>query len=377
MTELKRAAEEASSWLYGVAMPLWLEKGVDWEHGGFFESLTLEGARATADFKRLRVLTRQIFVFAEGARRGVDRSEAALEGGLEFLLRRAPHPDGGFASRFSLSGEIINSPRDLYDLAFTLFALAHGYRQTRDPRLVERASALRAFIEGRMAHPAGGFVESIPESTPRRQNPHMHLLEAALAAVEHMPEANFGYLADSLIELARARFIDAEAGLLFEYFDDALQQPVRDAFGRAVTEPGHHFEWAWLLDEHRRLRGAETREGAALADFALRRGFDAVQGLLLAEVYDDGSPADASVRLWPHGEWLKAALRLNGQAGDWRLAWSALRRFLDTPIPGLWFERWDAKNERFFTPPAPASSLYHITTAVLELERAAALEPDA
>lgn len=377
MTELKTAAGEASDWLYDIALPLWLERGVDWERGGFFESLTLDDARSTVDFKRLRVLTRQIFVFAEGARRGVDRADAALAGGVDFLLKRAPHPDGGFASRFSLSGEIVDVPRDLYDLAFTLFALAHAYRQTRNPRLMETAVTLRAFIEDQMSHPVRGFIESIPESTPRRQNPHMHLLEAALAAAEHMPDAGFGDMADALVDLACARFIDAEAGVLFEYFDETLQQPIRDVSGRAVTEPGHHFEWAWLLSEVRRVRGTETSEGAALAAFALKHGFDAERGLLLAEVYDDGSTADASVRLWPHGEWLKAALRLNGEAGDWRLAWSALKRFLDTPLPGLWFERWDAENARFFTPPAPASSLYHITTAVLELERAAALEAGA
>jgi hypothetical protein len=63
------------------------------------------------------------------------------------------------------------------------------------------------------------------------------------------------------------------------------------------------------------------------------------------------------------------ALALPDSAGDSLAAWAALARFLDVPTIGLWREQWDPATATFLAKPAPASSLYHITTAVMELRR--------
>jgi mannose/cellobiose epimerase-like protein (N-acyl-D-glucosamine 2-epimerase family) len=372
--ELRDAADTASEWLFRQAMPLWLEHGVDWRRGGFFEALDLVTLENRADFKRLRVTTRQIYVFVEGALAGVPRADEAVDHGLAFLLGPVRNADGGFASRCDLDGRIVDPTRDLYDLAFTLFALAHAHRLTGDARLKAEARALLDFVAERLRHPAGGFAESIPPVLPRRQNPHMHLLEAALACAEHIPDAAFDTLCDELAELAQQRFLDAGAGLLREYYADDLT-PVCDAQRRALIEPGHHFEWAWLLTEYARIRGRGVPGGHALARTALRHGLDPATGLLRGELFDDGTVADGAVRVWPHGEWLKAALALPGTAGDPLAAWAALRRFLDAPTTGLWREQWDPASACFSDKPAPASTLYHITTAVMELRSHAARVP--
>jgi mannose/cellobiose epimerase-like protein (N-acyl-D-glucosamine 2-epimerase family) len=345
-------------------LPLWLEHGVDRQRGGFHEALDLHTAAPVGAFKRLRVTTRQIYVFAEAAQAGMPGASEAVAHGLDFLFARLRHPAGGFASRCDPDGRIIDQTRDLYDLAFTLFAFAHAYRLTGDMMLRSETRTLLGYIET-LRHPAGGFSEGLPASLPRRQNPHMHLLEAALACAEHMPDPAFDALCDELTALAHARFIDA--GRLHEYYSDDLR-PERTT-GRAIVEPGHHFAWAWLLAEVARLRGGSA-DAVALADFALRHGRDPATGFLRGELFDDGAIAARDVRLWPHGEWLKAALVLRGgEAGDPVAAWTVLDRFLQTPIPGLWFERWDGG--RFTDALAPASTLYHIVSAVTALRAAA------
>lgn len=358
-------AESARAWLFGVAIPLWLERGVDRARGGFHETLEQDGAPGPAAFKRLRVATRQVYVFAEGARHGVPGAREAVEHGLAFIRTRMRHPDGGYASRCDADGRIVDSTRDLYDLAFVLFAFAHAYRLTGDEALRRDAHLLLDFISTGMRHPAGGYAEGVPPRLPRRQNPHMHLLEAALACFEHMPDPRFGALCDELAELCRKRFLDPRAGLLLEYYADDWR-PSRP-HGRALVEPGHHMEWAWLLAEAERLRGVRIEGAEALAVFALRHGLDPATGLLRGELFEDGAIADPAVRLWPHCEWLKAALVPGGAAGDPAAAWRALARFLDTPLPGLWFERWDPASGGFAAGPAPASTLYHIVAAVAAL----------
>jgi mannose-6-phosphate isomerase len=186
-----------------------------------------------------------------------------------------------------------------------------------------------------------------------------------------MPDPRFDALCDALATLCESRFLDAAAGTLGEYYEDDLL-PRYDEQGRILVEPGHHFEWAWLLTELDRVRGRRVAGAAGLAGFALRHGLDPATGFLRGELFDDGSVATAAVRLWPHGEWLKAALALPGEAGDPVAAWAALARFLEVPVSGLWREQWDPAPSGFLATPAPASSLYHITTAVMELRRHAA-----
>jgi mannose-6-phosphate isomerase len=41
-------------------------------------------------------------------------------------------------------------------------------------------------------------------------------------------------------------------------------------------------------------------------------------------------------------------------------------RYLDTPIPGLWYDKIDAQGQRV-DEPAPASTFYHLVAAIAEI----------
>ena len=49
---------EIRSWIFDAALPFWAKAGLDREHGGFFEELTLDGRPADTPFKRTRVTCR-------------------------------------------------------------------------------------------------------------------------------------------------------------------------------------------------------------------------------------------------------------------------------------------------------------------------------
>ena len=66
-------------WMFEQALPFWAEHGVDRMYGGYVEQLTLDGSDAAVDFKRVRVVARQIYVF----------SHAALLGRADVLTSRA------------------------------------------------------------------------------------------------------------------------------------------------------------------------------------------------------------------------------------------------------------------------------------------------
>lgn len=372
------AARDASraklSWLQDTSWPAWLEHGVDWERRGFRENLDLTTFASPAEFRRLRVAARQTLVFASAARAGVARAAEAAELGLDFLLKTARQEDGGYAWRFDLDSNVLDHRRDLYDHAFVLLAIASGTTVRPPAGLRQRALALLDYLDTRFAHPLGGYIESLPPASPRRQNPHMHLLEAFLAASDAFQDEIFLVRAGDMVRLFLDHFFDAAQGTLPEYYDDDLR-PRHDA-GRYGVEPGHHCEWVWLLDWYNRsarsspaVRDACDQASARLLDVVDRFGINPVLGAAYDEIWNDGTLKAADSRLWPQTERLKAEVLRPDATPDGVLnAYRALDLYLATAPAGLWFERLRPDG----TPvaePAPASSLYHLSVGILVANR--------
>ena len=363
-------SDDLAEWLFGEAMPLWLAHGVDWERRAFRETLDVAGLTCAAAFRRLYVTARQVYVFAEGERRGVPDAGYAVDLGLEFLVGHARQADGGYAWRFGLDNRVTDPARDLYDLSFVLFAFA---KARRPERCRTPALDLVRFIQTVLTHPAGGWREADPARLPRRQNPHMHLLEATLSAYEAFGDGVFLKVADAVVELALKHFIDPRRGLC-EYFDEELRS-VLDDHGRYVTEPGHHYEWAWLLRRYRTLSNAASIDtvrldaaAAALVRFADTHGISPHANAAIDEVWSSGEVASGKAKLWPQTERLKAALVWPEYAAyPASVAAEGLRDYLTGMPAGCWQEQ---RNEDggFISQPMQASSLYHLTCAILEAE---------
>src|SRR6185436_4826185 len=168
-------------WLLDHVCRYWLARIHD-PAGGFFENIDALGApianqrRATLSQARLTYLLSGDPAYREAARHG-----------LAFLMRAARAPDGGWFRAVSTEGATLDNTRDAYDHAFVLFALAWYFRATHDASAIQLADATWEFMQHRLGDPRhGGFLEEfVPGRSdaklPRRQNPHMHLLEALLA----------------------------------------------------------------------------------------------------------------------------------------------------------------------------------------------------
>jgi mannose/cellobiose epimerase-like protein (N-acyl-D-glucosamine 2-epimerase family) len=359
------------AWLTGRAMPLWLRHGLDRHAGGYHEFLAADGYACDASFRRLRVVARQIFVFSHAHRLGVAGADEAAFLGVTFLARHASLPDGGYAWRFDLTNRPTDMTRDLYDHAFVLLALASATAVLPAASLRPRALALMAFLDQHMAHQAGGYSESIPASLPRRQNPHMHLLEAVLAAHAAFGDGVFLDRACALVGLVLGRLIDPATGALPENFDDDWRPEAPGGVFR--SEPGHHCEWAWLLHDFARHAGpsaaGEAQAGRLLA-FVDAHAAHPVTHDLIDQVASDGTQVARSARLWPQAERLKAAfLRPDRSGVGKRAALDGLAAWLRPD--GLWHER-RTEDGHFLPGPSAATSLYHLTSAILT----AAAAPD-
>src|SRR5262245_53516224 len=140
----------------------------------------------------------------------------------------------------------------------------------------------------------------------------MHLLEACLVAFEATSDRRFLNRAAEIVQLFRLRFFDGRT--LAEFFTDDWRRAPGDA-GRLI-EPGHQFEWAWILATYQRLSGVDLRvEATALVEFAERHGVDQKTQLTCNQVRDDGYPIDRSSRTWPKTGRLNGNLPLFESAG--------------------------------------------------------------
>ena len=354
------AARWFEAWLTEAALPLWADAGVDAAHGLFHEALTAEGEPVELP-RRARAQARQVFVFATAAAEGLgERWKGVAQHGYRRFRQLFRRSDGLFIKRVSGAGSPIDEGTDVYDQAFALLAMAALHALDPAGGYARDAAKTLGGLQARRAA-AGGFEESPPN--PFQANCHMHLFESALAWEEAGGGPEWAGLADEIAGLALTKFIDPASGALREFFDADWAAVTGEG---GLIEPGHQFEWAWLLERWGRARRDEGAVAAARGLYAIGlKGVDPVREVAVNALCDDFTVRDAWARLWPQTEHLKAALVLGSEAEALRAA-RGLAKYLGTPARGAWRDKVKP-NGFLIDEPAPATSFYHLMVAILEL----------
>lgn len=364
---------QLKSWLLDAAYRLWWQRGADREAGGFHERLTLD-AMPTGEARRARLHPRQICAFA--AARGLGWNgpgEDAVRHALAFFRAHYFRSDGLVRSVVEANGAALDETAVLYDQAFALLGFAAAFETLKDPSCRDGAVALLAEVRGAFAH-SRGFDETLTRSLPLLANSHMHLLEACLAWRE--VDTGWDDIAAGIVELAFDRLLDDRVDAITEFFARDWTALPGD-HGR-IVEPGHQFEWAWLL-----MRWASASQQPEIARRALQlvdaseQHVHTRRQVAMNSLVIHGSGLivrDANARLWPQTERIKANLLAARTTGDSRYvgnaarALRALRSYLEVPTSGLWRDTLNVDGT-FAIEPAPASSFYHLVCAAQECER--------
>jgi mannose-6-phosphate isomerase len=352
--------------------------GFNAETDRFFERL--DGGALPLDIPhRAMVQARQIYVYAHAEALGWFPGGGALaEKAMATLVRDYAETDGNVTSFvFSIDPEarvVASVVRDSYTHAFILFAIAQLYMLNGDRALWSLAEKTTAFLEREMLDAThGGVVDVLPATSPtKRQNPQMHLLEAYLALEIANPGEGYLERAANLVSLFRQSMVDPNTDVLLEHFsEDWGSHP--DPAKAKIFEPGHHYEWAWLLHRYEGLSGTDHSDWRKrLMESATNHGLSPA-GLIYDEVTSDKIVSKASFRLWPHTEAIKAAgvRHREGDSGAEtfanRMASSLLSHFLDTPFTGGWTDQ-RAPDLSSVVDYVPASSLYHLFLAAAEAD---------
>lgn len=368
-------AAAGRDWAVRAALPLWTGAGFDTRDSLFRERLDFSGAPVPAP-RRLTTQARQVYVLAQAALLGwrpdgKAQALTAMRATIAHYYRPDNHP--GWVFSIGPDGAPADSRRELYAHAFALFGLAWAWRLEPDPVFKTVRDETLALLDEAFAGPGGGYLSYMgDDGAERHQNPHMHLLEAMLAWHEATGEPAMLARARAIGELFATSFFQPATAALPEFFGRGWTR-LTGARGRLV-EPGHHFEWAWLLHRLEATSGQKLRQVAGpLYDHACRFGYDR-DGLVVDCLTEDGAVVTASRRTWPHTEAIKAHAAAHEQgdpAAEARAAavWDAMfAHFLSGAVSGGWRDHLDPQGRPLHAY-MPATTLYHVFCAIAEANR--------
>ncbi len=370
MKTLEATQAKAKEWVFEILAPYWAKYGVH-DDGMFAEEITHDG-KVVDNYRRLMVQARQIFAFCELGSLGWNGNwKALVENSVRHVLDNGMNEKGLFIHTFDTDGTVLDARLDLYNQAFGIFALGYAGKYLNRTDLFSTALKSLSMLETEWLRLEGGFWEGeITPCPPYRQNPHMHIFEAALANYRFSGDLKWKNLKDKIAKLFVSKF-QQPCGAVTEYFDKNWA-PLDGVQGE-IVEPGHCFEWAWLFDI-----GFDENKGIKTADelneFARKYGICPQRGVAINEVSVYGEVIDAKARLWPQTERLKAACARFKRTNEQReikeiaYAWDGLEKYFATDTKGLWHDKMNPDGT-FIIENVKASSFYHIVCAFGELIR--------
>ncbi|UVL41048.1 AGE family epimerase/isomerase [Pseudomonas sp. B21-040] len=339
-----------------VIVPLWQGPGWNADMALPYEALDAEHQPLPPQRYRAMACARQLYLFSSqiGQVPGAQERCAKLFRSLQQHFHDAEH--GGWFYSIDPHGTPLDQRKDLYTHAFILFACAHYWDRSREPLVESALNAALEVIGQRFATGDGLYDASLDrdwsslDSGPL-QNPLMHLAEAFLATLSVREDIAVQRALVALCTAMHKRFIDPQHSVLMEKPLGAVDN---------WFEPGHQFEWYFLLESSSLLRGSPLHASLDRAfAFTEQQGVDAQTGAAQAMLDLEGNAKDATQRIWAQAEYLRAlTLRPNAEAAVQRQLQALQQRFLHA---GGWYECRDELGE-VSRKDMPSTTPYHLAT---------------
>lgn len=338
-----------------------------WRGPGFNGTLQLPYEAVAADnhaplpVARYRAMAcaRQLFVFSHAG-------EAAHAGQLFHAMCRYFHDEkhGGWFYSIDAQGAPLDTSKDLYTHAFVIFACAHYAFATGDRDALRVVAETASLVQERFGSAAGLLHAALERdfSTVRTgplQNPLMHLTEALLAAYEATGEPAYESTLAQLADAVAGSFVHAPTGAIAEL-------PLGSAANR--LEPGHQFEWFYLVKRAGPVVAASGLEGhlSRAFDFAQRYGIDRTTGGVCAALDENGGVKDPTQRIWAQTEYLRA-LATRGRDEDLETLALQIPRFQARFLHARgWYECVTPAGD-VARADMPSTTPYHLATAYAAL----------
>lgn len=370
-------------------LEFWMQHTVDEKHGGFigqidFTNKTIETAPKGAVLNARILWSFAAAYNATGSAVYIKYAERAYQYICNNFI---DNNFGGVYWTVDYTGKPLDTKKQVYAIAFAVYALSEYYKAVKQPAIIQQAINLYDVIV-KYSYDAvhGGYIEAFcrdwkpitdlrlsakDANEKKTMNTHLHVLEAFTNLYTVWPYQQLKQKIQELINNFLQHIINPNTNTQHLFFDENWQPK------SATVSYGHDIEAAWLLQEAAEKINDETllkkikAIAVAMAD-AAAEGLD-IDGGLWYE-YEPGKGVIREKHMWPQAEamvgffnaWQNTGNKLYLQQS--KASWQFVKQYLHDTENGEWF--WGVHQDYS---PMPKDKVglwkcpYHNTRACIEI----------
>ena len=345
----------------------WKTQTVDREHGGFYGRINCSGRVDPVATKSAVLHTRILWTFSAAAIHTKDHSLLSFANrAYEYLIDHfIDQENGGLYWSVQYDGTPADTKKQVYAIAFAIYALSEYYQVTHKEEIRNLAIRLFELIEKHaLDQTYGGYIEALTidwkpigdlrlsnkdANEKKSMNTHLHVLEAYTALYKIWPDQKLKQQLLQLLPVFEEHIIHPQTGHLQLFFTEQWQ------LRSDLISFGHDIEAAWLLAE----------AATAIGDVSLQNKINTL-GLKIAEAAKKGLDADGGLyyeyfitdRKWvKEKHWWPQAEAMVGFFHAWQTSgnrqwmyqsiqsWAYVKEKLLDKQNGEWFWGIDEKGE--------------------------------
>ncbi|MFC2090453.1 AGE family epimerase/isomerase [Bacteroidota bacterium] len=362
--QLRILKEEVLNELSGNILPFWMQKMLDAENGGFYGHADFFG-NPTIDANKGGILNARILWTFSSAYRILRKSEYldTASRSYDYIARHFVDKDfGGSYWELDCKGNPVNSKKQIYALAFTMYGLTEFYRASGlKEALILSIDLFNTIEQYSFDAIQNGYFEAFTrewqpiedlrlsakdQNENKTMNTHLHILEAYTNLFRVWKDPFLEQQLKNLIELFIVRFVNSNGNLNLFFDDDWTLKSDFISFG-------HDIESSWLIQEAAELLG-ELEHINRSKQLSVRIALENMKGIgpdggLAYEFFPSSGEWDRDRHWWPQAEAIVGYFNAFQVSGDNHFletafrSWEFIKKFLIDKENGEW--HWSV-NER-------------------------------
>lgn len=248
----------------------WMKYTPDETHGGFYGKLGNDNIPVPGAVKGAVLNARILWTFAAAYNASANPLYLSMADRAYHYFSKHFIDDiyGGVYWTVAESGRPAETKKQVYAIAFAVYAYSEYYKVTQDAVVLDMAIELYNSIEAHSFDPVhGGYFEAFTRewqeisdlrlsdkdaNEKKTMNTHLHVVEAYANLYTIWPDKKLRIQIQALLQLFYDKIIDKKSGHLHLFFDE--QWTVK---GNNVSY-GHDIEASWLLQEAAEIIQDET-----------------------------------------------------------------------------------------------------------------------